>query len=377
VIDAEGMGWSKEKTVLEALALNPKLVGFTATSYTLHIVEQFASCFKAAGVTVMVGGPHASVAPQNLFDECPSVDIVVRGEGEMVIEAILHEVMSDGLVDIPGVCRRVDGQCWISDDISRVKDFAVLPFPRLEGLPIDRYWCPDALRRPMVTMMTSRGCPHRCGFCASPTIMGKKVRGWGVEAVLDEIESLVEKHGVKEISFVDDVFTIQNGRAIALCRGLVERKLDLTWFCNARADQVTDELADAMALAGCHQVYLGFESGSPEILARIQKGSTLERLEDGARLLKKAGISRSIGFVIGLPGETDETVKQSIAAAQRVRPERLQFTRWTPLHGSPLYSEGVLSQRNGFHAREQDNVGQWITQAYEACLGYSWGAESW
>ena len=206
--------------------------------------------------------------------------------------------------------------------------------------------------------------------------MGKKVRGWTIAAVLDELTQLSQTRGVREISFVDDVFTINQRRSLALCQGLIERKLNLSWFCNARADQITKDLAQSMAQAGCHQVYLGFESGSQDILDRIHKGATVADLERGAALLKEVGIARSIGFVLGLPGETDETVGASIALAKRVRPERLQFTRFTPLVGSPLEhfrQPGLF----GFHQRGKDVVGEWIDRAYAACAGTEWGKESW
>jgi radical SAM superfamily enzyme YgiQ (UPF0313 family) len=157
---------------------------------------------------------------------------------------------------------------------------------------------------------------------------------------------------------------------------MVERGLTLSWFCNARADQVTPQLAEAMARAGCHQVYLGFESGSQAILDRIHKGATVEELERGAALLKTHGIARSVGFVVGLPGETDETVAASIKLAQRVRPERLQFTRFTPLVGSPLEHYKPLGLA-GFHQRGADPVGTWVARAYQACRASDWGHESW
>lgn len=377
VIDAEAMEWSESRTMEEIEAAHPLVVGMTATSYTLDIVENYARLVKALGIEVIVGGPHASVAPEDLFERCPSVDLVVRGEGEAVIGPLLDALRTGTLTNLPGVCWRRQGGVHISPEIARISEFSSLPFPRLTGLPIERYWCPDAKNAPMVTMMTARGCPHRCGFCASPTIMGKKVRGWPVEGILRELERLHFQLGVQEISFVDDVFTIQKARALELCRGMTDRGLGLTWFCNARADQITPELAEAMAAAGCHQVYLGFESGSQEILDRIHKGTTVAQLERGAELLRAAGIHRSVGFVIGLPGENETSVRQSIELAHRVRPERLQFTRWTPLAGSPLFNDPPSSAGSGFHVRNSDQIGHWISMAYADCAGQSWGAESW
>lgn len=378
VLDADGLRWDEAQTFTELKRLRPRLVGMTVNSYTLELVERYAAQLTAHQIPVLVGGPHASLAPVDVFHRCPSVTYVARGEGEVIFPELVERVRrAESLIGLPGLCGRRDGaSLHLAAEILQVQDFATLPFPRLAGLPVSSYWCPDAKRRPMTTLMTTRGCPHRCDFCSSPAVMGKKVRGPAVAAVLDELERLVAEHGVCEISFVDDVFTINARRTLALCQGMVERGLGLSWFCNARADQVTPLLAEAMARAGCHQVYLGFESGSQAILDRIHKGATIEELERGAALLQAHGIARSVGFVLGLPGETDDTVAASIELAQRVRPERLQFTRFTPLVGSPLEHYKPLNLA-GFHQRGTDPVGAWVERAYMACRASDWGHESW
>lgn len=378
VLDADGLGLDDAQAQAAILALQPLLVGFTVTSYTLELIEKFAAPLRTSGIAGIAGGPHASLAPLDVLSRCPSIDYVVRGEGEAIFpELCVRLRQQQSLIGLEGLCaRNPAGAAHLHPSILQVQDFAALPFPRLQGLPIASYFCPDAKQRPMVTMMTTRGCPHRCGFCSSPAVMGRKVRGPAVPAVLDELSRLVDEHGVREISFVDDVFTINPRRTLALCRGMSERGLNLSWFCNARADQISPEMAEAMARAGCHQVYLGFESGSQDILDRVQKGATVEELERGAQLLRAAGIARSVGFVIGLPGESEETVAASIRLAQRVKPERLQFTRFTPLVGSPLANFRQEGNR-GFHQRGRDLIGEWISRAYDACAGAEWGKESW
>lgn len=362
VMDADGEGWNDERTLSEIRRIVPRMVGLSATVGTVALVDRWSRALSETGCTVVVGGPQASLDPEGVLAACPAVGAVVRGEAESIFPALVA-----GNLDQPGVMRRGG-----TAEILRVEAFDGLPFPRLDGLPIARYGCPDARRRPMVTMMTARGCPHRCGFCSSPDLLGRKVRGWSVGQVVAELGRIATF--AREVSFVDDVFTVNRNRASAICAGMVG--MDLSWFCNARADQVSTDLARSMALAGCHQVYLGFESGSPEILTTIAKGATLQQLERGASVLAEAGIGRSVGFVIGLPGETDATVDASIALAHRVRPERIQFTRWTPLPGTPL-SRSHPGGPSGFHLGADDQVGRWIRRCYEACAGREWGFESW
>lgn len=378
VLDADGLGLDEAATLAAIAAHDPAVVGMTATSYTLEIIERYASALAGRGVTVIVGGPHASLEPLGLLSSCPSVHHVFRGEGEPVFPEITRRAAAGrSLRGLPGVWTRGDDS---PAELVRCEDFSRALYVDFTGLPISEYRCPDARERPMVTLLTARGCPHQCGFCSSPALLGRKLRGPSVELVIRQLEHLIQRHGVREVSFVDDVFTLPPKRALALCRAMVARGLGLSWFCNARADQITPALAEVMAAAGCHQVYLGFESGSQAILDRIKKGTTVEKLERGAALLREHGINRSVGFVLGLPGESDETVDASIALAQRVRPERLQFTRFTPLVGSPLFKEasGSGARSLGFHQRiNGDIVNQWIQRAYAACASDSWGKESW
>ena len=363
VLDAEGHGWSDEETINQLASLDPACVGLSASTYGLTLVETWARAVKSLGASVIAGGPHATLEPTDLLCKCPSVDTVVRGEAELVFGQILARVSDSLPLDgLPGVVTR-NGSA--SSKILRVTDFSGLPFPRYEGLPLEQYTCPDAVRGPMITFMSTRGCPNSCTFCASPVLVGRQLRGWPVENVLGQLKYLTRNLGVREISFVDDGFTANRGRALALCQGMVELELDLSWFCNARADRVTPALAHVMANAGCHQVYLGLESGSQQMLDTVGKRTSIESMVRGAEILRTAGINLSAGFVIGLPGETDETVEATINLAREINPRRLQFTRYTWLPGSAM-GEAKPVQEGGFHnCTDDDQVGEWITRAYK------------
>jgi radical SAM superfamily enzyme YgiQ (UPF0313 family) len=201
---------------------------------------------------------------------------------------------------------------------------------------------------------------HRCAFCASHALYGR-LRFFTVPSVVDELERLVRQLGVRELSFVDDAFTLDRERSLHLCQEMLRRQLELSWFCNARADELDDELVQNMAEAGCHQVYLGFEAGSQRILDSVGKGLKVEQLVRAAELLARHGIARSVGFIVGLPGEDDASVAETIGLAQRVSPERLQFTRFCPLPGSKLASDRSPAR---FHDQGEDRIGQWIQRCY-------------
>lgn len=374
VLDADAWRWSQDEALEAVLARKPRLVAMTATTFTLDLVERYAKPLKGAGVDVLVGGPHATLEPLDVFRVCPSVDHLVRGEGEVIFAEVCRRAAERAsLIGLQGLCVRGE---LPTPEILRVDCVDALPWPRFDGLPINSYWCPDAVASPMVTVMTARGCPHHCAYCSSPTLFGSKIRARSPAAVVAELARLRDQFGIEQISFVDDVFSLPRPRTLALCRAMASRDLSLRWFCNARADQIDSELADAMAKAGCHQAYLGFESGSQRMLDAVQKGVTVEDLERGAAVLKAAGIGRSVGFVVGLPGEDDQTIDESIALAHRVKPERIQFSGLTILPGTPLASRAPSSQLRTFHSSHEDQIGEWQRQMYAAVAGQSWGQRS-
>jgi len=377
VLDADGLNISFEDTITKVVSINPRAVGLTLTTYTFEMIEKITLPLFEAGFDILIGGPQATLDPKGTMERLPHVRWVFCGEAEKQMQEIVDRLgQGRDLAGISGILSQTDSNV----ERQTIEDFTDLPFPRYEGLPLEAYWCPDAKSAPMVTVMTARGCPHRCGFCSSPALLGRKVRGWSVDRVLEHLEYLVNDLGIKEISFVDDVFTINRKRLVALCKGIVERNLEFTWFCNSRADQVNQIVAKFSSDAGCHQMYLGFESGDQRILDDIvNKDATLEDLINGADLLKQYGINRSVGFVIGLPTENEESVQASLELAFRVKPERIQFTRWTPLVASPLAELVSTTSHKTFHGRGgiSDEIDHWIQMLYESVEPEPWGEASW
>lgn len=385
VLEADGMGLSVDETVKTIADAAPKAIGMTVTCGTKALVHAWSAVVKHLSPSqyepiVLVGGPATAFESQSIFDECPFVDVIVKGEGEVTFPRIVDVLVPnmydrdstlDALSSLPGVCvrERPAMNDWKIPTLPR-ESFQTLPFPDLSASPVANYRAPDAKRFPMVTMMTQRGCIAKCAFCNTPQIHGSQIRGWSNEQIISELQKLKALHGIREVSFVDDVFTNRPGGPRKLCELMMKHGLDLTWYCNVRADQVTKRMAEAMKSAGCHQVFMGFESGCDEMLKRINKGETVTDLERGAHLLKDAGINISIGFIVGLPGETEESIAKTIALCNRVQPNRVQFTRFTPIPGSALASHldnDVLAGR-GFHDRSRkDQVEQWIQECYTAC----------
>lgn len=384
VIEADGYGLTNEETMAEMRVHSPTAVGMTITCGTRPLVHTWATVAKAIfpdrPPLVIVGGPATAFEHHTIFEECPAVDAVVRGDGEVNIRAIVN-ILEDNTLDqahklselatVKGILVRNQPPSMNDLAIPRLpkEGFDSLPFPDLDASPVARYRAPDASRLPMVTMITQRGCIARCTFCNTPQKDGNQIRGWSNERIVAEIQHLQATHGVREVSFVDDVFTNRRGGPVKLCNMMVDAGLDVTWYCNARADQISPKMARAMQRAGCHQVFLGFESGCDDILRAMRKGETVAQLERGAKLLKDVGIRISVGFIVGYPGETDASVERTIALCNRVQPNRVQFTRFTPIPGSEAASlQDADHAVDGFHQRDADDqIERWIAHCYDRC----------
>ncbi|MCA6128688.1 B12-binding domain-containing radical SAM protein [Thalassolituus oleivorans] len=369
VLDADGIGWSDEETQQYIKNNSPQVFGLGSTAYTLNIVKKWADYAKSLGSIVVVGGPQATVNPHEVLGLTQSIDFVFRGEAELLFETFLDELDNNANSSLACLCWRDNERHFIGKEISVVGNLDEIKLSKYENMPINKYWCPDSTSSPMVTISTTRGCPHKCTFCSSPTVSGRKVRRFGVENVLSVIDHVYSQHNVRQISFVDDVLTINRKHILSLCESIYKSFPDIHFFGNARADQIDNEISEALKKAGCHQLYLGFESGSQSILNSISKGASIEQLLRGANILKDVGIDRSIGFIIGLPGESEESVSESIKLAKKINPERLQFTKFTPLPGSPLANQERPVNHGGFHGKIGDKLDLWIERAYEEC-GY-------
>jgi radical SAM superfamily enzyme YgiQ (UPF0313 family) len=389
VLEADGLELTVDQTVDQLRVEMPRAVGMTITCGTKALANAWGAVAKNLvtdghaenAPIVIVGGPSTAFESAEILRDCAEIDVIVRGEGEVTfpkIVAVLRRAAEEPRATVLAKLSAIAGVI-VRDAPPRTNDmsiptlpkeaFQTLPFPDLSSSPVHKYWAPDARGlTPMVTIMTQRGCPGKCGFCNTPQIHGQNMRGWSNEQVVRELARLKAAHGIRLVSFVDDVFTNRPGGGVrGLCKMMVDARLDLAWYCNARADGVSPRIAEAMKAAGCFQVFVGFESGCDEMLLRIGKGETAAQLEQGAAVLKSAGIGVSVGFIIGLPGETQASVDKTIALCNRVQPERVQFTRYTPIKGSPL-AAGHAHDSSGFHDRARsDQVEEWLQQCYAAC----------
>jgi radical SAM superfamily enzyme YgiQ (UPF0313 family) len=260
---------------------------------------------KKFGATTVMGGCHVTFYDREALEEAPYLDIVVRGEGE---HTFLEIVEGKDLYDIEGVTYREDGEIIRNPDRNLIENLDELPFPARHLVPISKYRAFKA----GCDMITGRGCPYNCTFCVGHKMVGRKPRFRDIKLCVDEIEKLVYDYGFKKVNVVDDLLTINHKRVFAFCDELLERGIKVDWTAFSRADTVTKELLSKMKEAGCCFICYGVESGNQRILDLAKKRTTLEKIRKGIALTNEVGIDSLSSFIMGLPGESKETVRQSL-----------------------------------------------------------------
>jgi hopanoid biosynthesis associated radical SAM protein HpnJ len=296
-------------------------------------------------------GPHVSVLPEKSLRDCPSIDFIARKEFDF---AVVDYAKGKPLEDITGISFLKDGKVVHNPDAPQIQDLDALPHVTdvyKRDLDVTRYNVPFLLN-PYVSLYTTRGCPAQCTFCLWPqTLSGHPWRKRSTDDVAAEMAKVKEYWPeVKEFFFDDDTFNIQKARTIELCAKL--KPLKLTWSCTSRV--TTDfETLKAMKEAGCRLLIVGYESGDQQILKNIKKGATVERARQFTKDCHKLGLVIHGDFIMGLPGETPETINNTIAFAKELDVETIQVSVAHAYPGTELYDYAV---QNGFMVKDSKMV---------------------
>lgn len=311
---AEEIGFKEIRK--EILKFGPKILGITSAtgqiSSTVKIIK-IAKEINPATLCV-IGGPHPSALPEKTLKET-NADVCVFGEGEMVFPELAKAVIKGKEFNaIKGIIFKKRGLVKKNPPRPLIQDISSLPFPARHLLLTPEEYTRDsktALTKIETVMMTSRGCPYRCAFC-DKSVFGRTVRVREAKDVVDEIELLVKKYHVQSLRFFDDLFTVIPERVKEICDEIKKRHLKIQWICEARVDSVNPEMLAFMKEAGCREIHYGIESGNQKILDLQQKDITLEQVRKAIQWTNEAGIESRGYFIIGLPGDTKETILETI-----------------------------------------------------------------
>lgn len=333
--------WHEAESVIRDFA--PDLVGISSLSVKTPSARRIAAIARSAasGAPIVVGGDHPTVWPERFLDG-PDIDMVVRGEGEATFGALLDALETNGcaagsldeLPAIPGLSiRRSDGAIEHGPDRALVDDLDTLPFPDLDALHSLSTYRPVDLG----AVIGMRGCPFRCSFCGVSTVWTNRVRFRSPANVADELEYLARRFDPPYFSFRDATFTLKRSWTEAVCREIIDRGLTRPWECVTRADTLDRGLLEIMREAGCRTLRIGVESGSPRVLATMNKSLDLEPIAEAAALMNEMGFYWSAYFLFGTPSETEESIEETMAFIERIDPPFVTVARFSPIPGTPYY----------------------------------------
>ncbi len=291
----------------------------------------------APGARTAVFGTHVTALDERCLSETPGLDAIFRNEPEATAaEWAARLERKESLGRVAGLSYRAGSDVRRNPDRPFLSDLDSLPDPAWHLFDLDAYRLP--LRGERFLMVTPhRGCPYPCSYCTAQTYYGAKLRRRSVEKVRDEIRRNVEVHGVKDLFFWSDTFTLDKRYVMALCDAIAP--LGVSWASNSRVDTIDEELARAMRRAGCWMISFGIESGDQALLDAAGKGATVEESERAVAVVKAEGIKAAGHFVLGLPGETRESLDKTLALASRLPLDFEQFYCAVPFPGSRLYDE--------------------------------------
>jgi magnesium-protoporphyrin IX monomethyl ester (oxidative) cyclase len=347
-----GLSWDEIEERIQRI--KPDLVGLSCLfTSQFQNLKKTAALIKKIDPTIktVAGGAHPSSAPYEVMADT-NLDYIVIGEGEHTMLSLVRSLEDGSELDkIDGLVCRKEGLVKVNPKKSFITNLDSLSFPARHLFPMNKYLeltkdhRMDGIfteRSPYTAMITSRGCPNRCAFCAIHRIWGGFWRARSSKNVVDEIELLVEKYGVKEIHFEDDNLTLDKNRMHDICDEILRRGLDIRWATpnGVHINTLDEALLRKMKRAGCYSLFLGIESGNQNVLNQlIKKGISLERVSEIVRCIRRVGINVNGFFVLGFPGETRETIEDTIKFAKSLDLDSAIFSIATPYPGTELYDQ--------------------------------------
>jgi radical SAM superfamily enzyme YgiQ (UPF0313 family) len=357
VIDSEAENYSYEDITKIALKFNPDLVGIQTYLTTLNKANKVAENLKKILDTkIVLGGPQATLEPKKAISN-ENIDFVIYGEGEKTLTDLMSSLKNKKFSKVFGLVYKNKNKIKINPPQSLIKNLDEIPLPARHLFPMKKYHSSANLRgKKTLNIMTSRGCPYRCAYCAGSLIFGKNHRFHSAERVIEEMRILKEKYGADSIQFFDETFTVNRSRVIELCDKMIEANLGLEWSCFTRVNLVDEELLKKMKRAGCYLVFYGLESGVQRLLNLIQKDITLEQSEKAMKMTHEAGIETWVSFILNLPSATKEEEYKTIDFAIKVNPTFAQFPIATPYPGTKLYD---LALKYGKLKENWNNFKNW------------------
>ncbi|HPD57544.1 MAG TPA: radical SAM protein [Smithellaceae bacterium] len=335
-----GVSFDLNKQAQAILSYRPRVVGFSATTSSFPDAAELAGKIKqqAPEIVAVCGGVHVSALEEKLLRDYPAFDYLVAGEGEITMSELIAGAAP---AEIQGLIWRDGEEIVANAPRTKIPDMDNLPFPayeKLSGFPRE-YHLPlfSYIYTPGATMITSRGCMYQCSYC-DRSVFKKGFRYNSASYIYEHMKYLRQKFGVRHINIYDDLFTANRRRIVELCEKLARFPLGINFNCAVRVGYTDDELLEMLKGAGCLMVSLGIESADPEMLARHKSGVSLDDVRDTVKRIQRAGLRAKGLFMMGLPGETEESIRRTSDFIISLGLDDMNMAKFTPFPGAPLWA---------------------------------------
>jgi radical SAM superfamily enzyme YgiQ (UPF0313 family) len=345
IIDCYARPAEADRLIVEYLrSYRPGYIGFSCTTSSFLDGARLAELAKATlpGIRTVFGGVHVSARREQVLTDYPVVDFVVMGEGEQTLTELI-EADSGEPAGVEGVIYRDGAGAVVNNGYRQTRlELDDLPFPayeKLAGYPA-AYMLPifNYPKAPNTSCISSRGCPYACSYC-DRSVFRRSFRYNSAEYLYDHLRYLKNRFRIRHINFYDDQFTFNRQRVEEFCRKMIDNPLRMTYNCAVRAEHIDYELLRLMKRAGCWMISLGIETGDEDLLAQHRQNANLSMLADKIRLIKKAGIRTKGLLMMGLPGESEKSIRKSMDYVFSLPIDDFNLAKFTPFPGSPIYEK--------------------------------------
>jgi anaerobic magnesium-protoporphyrin IX monomethyl ester cyclase len=343
IVDLDIEGGTLEEIARLILANDPQVIGVTCLTPRFPITMDIIAACKQINpaVIAVIGGPHVTGLPQYALKD-PMVDYGVVGEGEEAFLELINNLAAGKPVDsVANLIHRHNGAVKVNPVRPFIADLDALPFPAWDLLKLEHYVDPAFYQGPHLGLMSARGCPFDCYFCASRVVWGRRVRYRSPANMIAEIDEAIGVYGIREFMFYDDTFTLNRKRIMEFCDIVIQRRFDIRFYAQVRVDTIDVDMVKKLKAAGCFAVAIGVESGNDRILKTMGKTLTKEQIRHGCQVLKAANMPFLASYIIGHPGDTHETIRQTIDFANELDADQSKFLIATPYPGTRFFDMSV------------------------------------
>lgn len=343
LLDINAFGYSDAQVEQNIKASDFDIAGIGGLSSTYKYVKWLSKALKAHNPGgIVVAGNMVATASAELLLNNSEIDIAAIGEGEITFQSIVSAVNNkSGFDKVRGIAYKQGHDIIRQPAQERIKDLDSLPFPAWDLFPMETYLnnstqSPESFGMRQINVSSERGCPYNCIFCSQP--FGRTVYTRSADSIISEINELKARYKVQFINFSDDLFLLKKERVLDFCDKAISQNLNIKWSASGRVNLVDSALLSTMRKAGCAELSYGIESGNQAILDNLKKGVSVKQAEEAIKMTRKAGISVLGSLIFGIPGETKDSIKQTLAFMKRAELPTYRFFYATPYPDTELYA---------------------------------------